>query len=288
VSLVGQNAIDGILLGLLYALMAVGLTLEFGVLKIANFAYGFVFIVGGYLTYTVNQYLGLNFWLSILVSFVALFAIGAVIERIGFAHFRGSEMATLVFGVGLMLFGRAAIMLIWGSEGQQITPPVRGAIIAGQFAISWQRLVAAAVSVLLVFMLWLFLRYTTLGKTMRCVSDSPRRAELLGINSLLVYMLAMGVGSAVAAVGASFIGTIMQVGPGIDMTALLKGFVIIILAGMGSLPGAVVGGLIIGLLEAYASSYLGATMGYVIPFAIMVIVLLVRPQGIFGRRERVG
>ena len=286
--LLAQLTVNGLLVGFIYALMGAGLTLEFGVLRVVNFGYGALYAVGGYVCYTFAESLGLNFWLALVISFAAIFGLGMLVEKFGFARFRQSELATLVFGVGLMIVGRAAVMLIWGAQGHGITPPISGNVAVWNLTLSYQRVVAAVVSVLAIGLLTLFLRNTLLGKAMRCVSDSKERAELLGINVRRVYMLAMGLGTAMATVAASIVATILVVGPEVDMRALFVGFIIIILAGMGSIPGALLGGLIIGLVESYAMGYLDVTWGTIIPFAILVLVLIVRPQGLFGKRERIG
>jgi branched-chain amino acid transport system permease protein len=281
-----QQTINGLLLGLIYALMASGLTLEFGVLKVANFGYGALYLIGGYATFTFAESLGLNFWIALVISFVLLFVAGMIVERFGFARFRNKEMATFVFGVGLMIAVRAGAMLVWGSQGHGINPPLSQTFHLGDFIFSGPRLLAAIVSLGAIIALTLVLRKTTLGKIMRCVSDSKIRAEILGIDTSRIYMITMGIGTAVSAVAASILATIFVVGPEVDMTVLFKGFIIIILAGMGSVGGAIVGGLIIALVEVYTTAAIGVVGGIVASFGILVIILLVKPEGLFGAKVR--
>lgn len=286
--LIIQSTINGLLVGSIYALMAVGLTLEFGILKVVNFGFGALYMLGGLTTYSIVSYFGLNFWLSLACSCIVLFLVGMIVEKVGFSRFRDNELATLVFGVGLMIGGRAVIMLFWGAEGRGIEPPLPGMLLWRDYVLSLPRLLAALVALTSFALLALFLKKTTLGKVMRCVSDSSERAATLGINSAKIYMIAMGVGTAMGTIAASVTATVFVVGPEIDMVSLFKSFIIIVLAGLGSIPGALIGGLILGLVEAYAMSMLSVTWGIVIPFAILVISLIIRPQGLFGKTERVG
>jgi branched-chain amino acid transport system permease protein len=288
VFLIVQTLIQGIVVGIVYALIAAGLTLEFGILKIVNFGYGALFVLGGYVAYTFSTWLGLNFWLSVAVAGAVLFVFGMIVEKVGFSRFRGNELATLVLGVGIMLAGRAATMLVWGAQGRPINAPLVGILHFGRHSVTYQYLVAAAVSLVMIVGLVLFLKKTRYGKVMRAVSDSKERAELQGINTSRVYMVSMGIGSAIAAVSSAVVATFLVVGAEMDMRALFLGFMIIILAGMGNIPGTLVGGMIIGIVEGYSMTYLAVAWGYAIPFLILVVILLARPQGLFGKRERVG
>jgi branched-chain amino acid transport system permease protein len=289
VFLVVQTLIQGFVVGIVYALIASGLTLEFGILKIVNFGYGALFVLGGYVAFTFVNGLGLNFWLSLLLAGIVLFIFGMIVEKVGFSRFRNNEMATLVLGVGIMLAGRAATMLVWGAQGRPVNAPLVGILkFWGRHSITYQYLVAAAVSVVMIGGLVLFFKKTRYGKVMRAVSDSKERAELQGINTSRVYMVSMGIGTAVATISSAVVATYLVVGAEMDMRALFLGFMIIILAGMGNIPGTLVGGVIIGIVEAYAMTYMAVAWGYAIPFLILVVILLARPQGLFGKRERVG
>jgi len=286
--LLAQNAVNGVLVGLIYALMSVGLTLQFGILRVVNFGYGALYLVGGYVAFSFVTFLGLNFWAALFISFVLLFLAGMAVERVGFNYFRGNEMNVLVFGVGLMVALRGIAMIIWGAQGHGIPPPVTGGFSIGEIYFSAQRMAAGGVSIGLFGLLHLFLRRTRLGKVMRCVADSPQRAEMLGIDVTRTHILAMGLGTAISAIAASVLATIFVVGPEIDMAVLFKSFIIIILSGMGNVVGALVGGLILGFVETFAFGFLSNPMwGTVIPFIMLVIILVFRPQGIFGTRERV-
>lgn len=282
-----QQLINGILLGGMYALMALGLTLMFGVMKIANFAYGTLYMVGGYVAYVASMWLGLGFFPALAVTFVVMFGFGAALEVSTFAPVRESEERTIILGLGLLLLGRGLIIRAFGSQTFYLNLPVHGRINWGSLVLSQQRLFTFGMAVILVVAVWLLISRTRVGSIVRAVSDNAERALTLGISRKRVYLTVFGFSTGLAAIAASLLSVSFGIVPTTDNRALITSFTIIILGGMGSTAGALVGGLLIGLVQTLGTQYLSQTYTPAYPYVLLLLILLIRPEGLFGRKERV-
>lgn len=277
---------NGLLLGGMFGLMALGLSLMFGVLKLANFAYGTIYMVGAYVGYEVATVRGLGFWWGIAGSFAVVFVIGIILQTVLFGRVLGAEERVVLLGLGLMLLGRGAILRVYGSQNRILSAPFEGSVQFGGIVISTQRIVTFLLALLLFAGVWLVLNRTPLGLQVRSVSEDPERAQLLGVNRFWIYTATFAGAAGIAAVAATLLSTSLQVSPTVDESALLLSFVIVVLAGMGSIGGTLVGGLIVGVMNTLGAQYVSQIYAPMFPYVLLLSVLLLRPQGLFGTEVR--
>lgn len=280
-----QALLSGLFMGSVYALVAIGFTLVFGVTDIVNFAHGHLVMAAMFVTYLLFKAARIDPYLSLVVVLPLFFGIGAVlywlvIQRIVEAPHSAHMMVTL----GLLIFFENLANLFFGGDLRGITTSyTTSSLLLGPIAIPLARAGAAGVSLVAVLALALFLRRTSLGKAIRAAANSREGAALVGISVGRVYVIAFSLGTAAAALAGAVIVPFSLVSPFVGNEFILKAFVIAVLGGLGSVGGALVGGLLIGLIEAVSSLYISASLGSAIVFAILIAVLLYRPWGIFGQ-----
>jgi branched-chain amino acid transport system permease protein len=280
-----QACLSGLFMGSVYALIAIGFTLVFGVTDIVNFAHGHLVMGAMFVTYVLFKSASLDPYVSLVVVLPLFFGLGAllytvVIRRIVEAPHSAHMMVTL----GLLIFIENVANFFFGGDLRGITTSyTTSSIIVGELAIPIARLGAAAVSLAAVVVLTLFLHRTSLGKAIRASANNREGAALVGIDVGRVYLLAFSLGTAAAALAGAVIVPFSLVSPFVGHEFILKAFVIAVLGGLGSIGGALAGGLLIGFVEALSSLYISASLGNAIVFAILIAVLLYRPWGIFGQ-----
>ena len=275
----------GIYAGCIYILLATGLNLIFGVMKIVNFAHGEFLMVGAYITATVFFLTGLNPYVIILFSMLVLVGIGAVVERLCFRPILGTSKLNEIFlSIGLIYFFQNATAMIWGDEWQSIKSPYQGITIPiGSLNVPLDYIIIMVVTAALLCILYLFLKKTKTGREMRATSQNRKGAMLVGINVERMDILSFGIGCALAAAAGTLWVVSGQVfNPYMGSIPAVKAFAIIILGGLGSIPGAIVGGLIYGIAENGAAYFLGGVWKDAISFVILIVVLVVKPTGLFG------
>ena len=278
-----QQIFNALALGGVYALVALGLTLVYGVMKIPNFAHGGLYMLGAYLTYAGLTTLGLGYVSALLLSAVCVALLAALMERLIFFPLRDApHVHPMIAALGVLFFLEAGVQLIWGADFKQVAEPVPGILNLGGVTITWQRLIVLAASVLAMLGLNFFLRRTLTGATIEAMSQNREGARLVGINTAQVGMLTFAISGALAAIGAALIAPIVSVTPAMGEIMNLKVFAIIILGGMGSVPGAIVGAFLLAFAEVFGG-YINLDFAEVIGFAMLVIVLAIRPQGLFRR-----
>jgi len=285
-SLFFQQTINGIMVGSVYALVALGLTLEYGILNIPNFAHGVLYTVGAYLTFLVVVSLGFNYWIAILCAMAALAIIGMVVHRLVYRPLvNAPHLNSFIAAIGLIFMFKAAMLLIWGPDFKRY-PPINDTVvnIFGTI-VTTQRILILLITIILIVILNLFIKKTMAGMTIQALAQDREGALLAGINVERVETLVFAVGSAMAAVAAALISPIFLVYNTMGDFVILKAFVIIILGGMGSIPGAIIGGYIIGLVESLGGAYLSTDYNELIAFAILIGVLAIKPTGLFGARS---
>lgn len=285
-SLFLQQTINGIMVGSIYALVALGLTLEYGILNIPNFAHGVLYTVGAYLTFLVVVSLGFNYWIAILCAMAALAIIGMVVHRLVYRPLvNAPHLNSFIAAIGLIFMFKAAMLLIWGPDFKRY-PPINDTVvnIFGTI-VTTQRILIVLITIILIVILNLFIKKTMAGMTIQALAQDREGALLAGINVERVETLVFAVGSAMAAVAAALISPIFLVYNTMGDFVILKAFVIIILGGMGSIPGAIIGGYIIGLVESLGGAYLSTDYNELIAFAILIGVLAIKPTGLFGARS---
>ena len=275
----------GLYAGCIYILLATGLNLIFGVMKIVNFAHGELLMLGAYITASVFLLSGLNPYAIILLTMLVLGLVGIVIERLCFRPILGTGKLNEIFlSLGLIYVIQNAAALIWGDERQVLNSPYQTVSIPiGAIQLPLDYIIIIVVTVLILAGLSLLLRKTKLGKAIRATSQNRKGAMIVGIDVERMDMISFGIGSALAAAAGTLWVVSGQVfNPYIGSIRAIKAFSIIILGGLGSIPGAIVGGLLYGIAENGAAYFLGGIWKDSISFLILIIVLIFRPTGLFG------
>jgi len=281
--------IQGIILGGLYALFAVGLTLIFGVLDVINVAHGEFFAVGGYLVFAAVVGLGLPAPAGIVVAAVGAFALGLLVYPVLLAPLRRRlgrrphGALLLVLTLGLSTFMQASLLAVAGGDYRQVPPHVRGILDLAVTAVSYQRLLVLGVATALLGGLFVFLRVHRQGLALRAVAQDPDAAQAMGIDLGRVFALTLALGVGLAGVGGALMAPLFTVYPAVGFPLTIKAFAITILGGMGNLAGALLASLVIGVVESLAVMVIPSQWQNLIAFAVMIGVLLVRPQGLLGR-----
>jgi branched-chain amino acid transport system permease protein len=285
-TLIAQGLLSGVLFGGVYSLMAVGLTLIFGVMRIVNFAHGDMMVWGMYLAWLLATRLGLDPTLGFALAAGALFVLGVLVQRGLVDRVRDAphEMQILLLlGVGLVLENVA--LVAFGPEPQRAPSSLsRVTLWLGPVFIDMARLVAFTVAVALTVGLWLFLRRTDLGRTMRATADNSYGALVVGTDVRRVYAMAFGIGAACVGAAGALVAPILPFSPSAGLPASVTSFNIVIIGGMGSLPGAFAGGLIVSVAESLGALFLSPSMKELVSFGLLILILLLRPAGLFGRR----
>ncbi len=277
----------GVYAGCIYLLLATGLNLIFGVMKIVNFAHGELLMVGAYATATLYAFSGLNPYLIIIFSMLTLIAVGGVIERLCFRPIMGSGKLNEIFlSLGLIYLIQNGAALLWTDEWQVITSPYAAVSVPlGPIQLPFDYLIIILVTVGILAGLHLFLKKTPLGRSLRATSQNRKGAMLVGINVERMDMISFALGSALAAAAGTLWVVSGQVfNPYMGSVPAIKAFAIIIIGGLGSIPGAIIGGLLYGIAENGAAYVLGGMWKDAISFIILIVVLIIRPTGLFGER----
>ena len=273
----------GVLLGGIYALISVGLSLIFGVIRIINFAHGELVMLGMYGTYYSYQWLGLSPYLAILVVAPALFVVGVVIQKLIMEPLLSEPMMQVFASFGLLIFFENGVLALTRGQPLSLPPSEAGSTvdILGVTVSSARVTVLAAVT-LITIALHLFLRHTMMGKAVRAVTQDKRAAATMGINVKRTYILTFGLGAAITGVAGCFLTPIYTLQPTIGSSFSIAAFAVVVLGGLGSIWGAYAGGMIIGLAEIFSGFYIDPALKSAVWFLIFIIVLVARPAGLFG------
>ncbi|MCX7982082.1 MAG: branched-chain amino acid ABC transporter permease [Syntrophales bacterium] len=279
-----QTLINGIMLGSVYAMVALGLTLIYGILNVPNFVHGTLYMIGAYIAYFAIVSFGAPYWVGLIVSLIILFAIGILLERIVFRPFYDKPLInSFIVAVGLILVLENTALSLWGPEFRQFAAPSDKVIKVMGVMITAQRIIVIVTAAVLIWLVHLFIKKTRLGSAIEATSQNPDGALLMGINISHMRGITFGIGTALAAVAAVLVGPILLIYPAMGHTVIGMAFVIIIIGGMGSFIGAVLGGYIIGILETLVTSYITNFFTEAIIFGLLVLLLAVRPTGLFGK-----
>ncbi len=281
-----QTLVNGIMLGSIYAMVALGLTLIFSILEIPNFAHGALYMIGAYFTFVLISSWGFNYWIALLVSMLALFAVGVLVEKFVYRPFyKQPPMNMFIVAVGLILIIENVALAIWGPTFRSIRPPVHAIYQFAGVTVTAQRILVILVAVVMILLLHFFIKHTRLGAAIEATSQNREGAQLMGINVGIVGASTFGVGTAFAAIAASLVAPISLVYPTMGVPVIGMAFVIIILGGMGNFLGAVIGGYMIGLSETLLSAFVTARFVEPIIFSSLVLILAIRPTGLFGKEH---
>jgi len=277
-----QSILNGFSSAGIYILVALGLTLVLSIMNIVQLAHGEIYMIGAYGVYYITTSLGLNFFLALVISTLLMGGLGIVLERLCFRPLRGQFDRAAIASIGLILILQNVVLSIAGGDPRSYMSPFTGVLKILGVAISWDRLSIVLFGFGLVAALFLFIRMTKTGQAMLAISQDRDGAALQGINIDRISMAAMFLGCALAAIAGALVGAIFSVSPTMGGFALMKGIAVIILGGLGSIPGAVVGGLIIGLIDGIMPILTTTHIAGLIGFGAIIIILLFRPQGISG------
>jgi len=280
-----QAVVSGLLLGGVYGLVASGLTLVFGVLRIVNFAHGAVMMLAMYACYWLTALTGVDPYLAIVPTALAFFAFGWAVQRAIIEPNRAAAAHNqLLLTLGLALFLENLALVLWQGDFRTVKSALSGAsFVLGEALVEVPRLVACGGAVLVAFALWAFLRTTDAGKAIRAVSEEAEGAALVGIDVRAIRALAFGVGSAAVAVAGGLVTPFFYVAPDVGETFNIMAFVVVVLGGMGNFLGALAGGFVVGLAESMGAAFLPGSLKQLVVFAIFAGALLWRPEGLFGK-----
>ena len=283
------NLINGVSLGSIYAVIALGYTMVYGIAKMLNFAHGDVIMVGAYIVFALTSYAGVNPYLALVISMAACTLLGMAIERFAYKPLRGaSPLAVLITAIGVSYFLQNMALLIFGSQAKSFTSIVNLSALTlagGKITISAETIVTIIVSLIIMVSLTLFVNKTKPGRAMLAVSEDKGAAQLMGVNVNATISLTFAIGSGLAAVaGVLLCSAYPTLSSQTGAMPGIKAFVAAVLSGIGSIPGAVIGGVLIGVIEILSRSYISSQMADAIVFAVLIIVLLVKPTGILGKK----
>lgn len=281
--------INGISLGSVYAIIALGYTMVYGIAKMLNFAHGDVIMIGSYVVFSAVSVMGMPSGVGILIAVVVCTALGVVIEKIAYKPLRGtSPLAVLITAIGVSYFLQNAALLIFGANTKSFTsvvklPPLK--LAGGALTVSGETMVTIAACIIIVIALSCFVKYTKSGRAMLAVSEDRQAAQLMGINVNGTIALTFAIGSALAAIaGVLLCSAYPNLTPYTGAMPGIKAFTAAVFGGIGSIPGAMLGGIFLGVVENLSKAYISAQLSDAIVFAVLIIILLVKPTGILGKK----
>jgi len=285
-----QHLVNGLVLGGTYALLGIGLTLIFGLMNVVNFAHGEFYTLGAYATFTALAFAHLDFFLAVLAALAAGAAIGAAVERVLLRPLAGESIdTTMLVMIGVSIALQNAVLLGFGGVAQSIPHPFpTEPLVLGAVSIAPLRLVVLAAAGGLIAGSYLLIHRTRLGQAMRATFQDPDTAQLMGVRIHRVHTVTFAFGAALASAAGALLGPVFLVYPSMGDLAALRAFSVVILGGLGSLPGATLGGLVLGIAEELGAGYVSSGYRDAAGFLIIIMVLLLRPSGLFARAERVG
>jgi branched-chain amino acid transport system permease protein len=280
-----QQALNGLAIGAVYTLIALGLTVVFGILGIAHFAHGSVAMFGGYLTFVFTERLGLPFFAAMGLAMVAGAVVGLLIERLAYRPVRDApHINAFIIALGLTMMFEGLNLLAFGADQVVIQTPYRGVFNVAGIAIAELRVLVILTACVLIGLIAVLISRTKTGKSIRAVAQNRQAAILMGVNVSMVSLVVFAISSALGVSAGALIGALLAIAPGVGEGLAVKGFAVLILGGLGSIPGAIVGGLILGVSEAMAAGFISSAYKDVIAFLVMIVVLLFRPEGLLGKR----
>jgi branched-chain amino acid transport system permease protein len=285
-AILSELIFQGLVRGAMYALMGIGLSLIFGILGVVNFAHGEFFMLGTYVMYYVAAVLGLPFLAGVAAAAMALFVVGVLVERGLIEPLRkraGRDwlLDSFVLTIGLMVILQNLALLGFGSRRRGVTTMIDGSLTFGDIVITYERLAILALAIVIVGLLAAYIKLTDTGKAIRATAQHPEAAQTLGIDINRIYTVAFGIGAALAGVAGALLISIFPAFPTVGYQPVLKSFAVVILGGLGNVPGAIAGGFLLGIVEAYAIFFMSAGWQSVITPLIIILVLIFRPQGLF-------
>ena len=282
-----SNILTGVSLGSIYAIIALGYTMVYGIAKMLNFAHGDVIMVGAFMCFFATGRYGLPPLVSVLLAVVVCTALGIIIERLAYKPLREApSLAVLITAIGVSYLLQNGALLLWGADTKTFTPIVSGtlSLADGRLNISYVSLLAMACCLVVMICLTFFTRRTRMGKAMRACSEDKSAAELMGISVNSTISMTFAIGSALAAIaGVLLCSSYPTLQPTTGSMPGIKAFTAAVFGGIGSIPGAFLGGILLGIIETFAKAYISTDLSDAVVFAVLIIVLLVKPAGLLGK-----
>jgi branched-chain amino acid transport system permease protein len=283
VQLLAQGLAIGLVTGVLYVLVALGLTLIYGILHIVNFAHGEIYMLGAMAVFYLHVVANVPIWATMVLIFLLSVLLGLVVERALFRSLRGQWLQLVVASVGISLVIQSVAWIAFGIQEKNVPTFFPGVVQVLGVRLPKERLFAAAVALVLVVLLYLLVYRTKVGLAMRAIEEDEETARMLGINADRVAALACALGFALAALAGAFVAPIYSLNPGMGLEVILMSFLIIIVGGLGSITGTVLAGILVGVIQSVGAVLFGAEAAYGLVFVVMIAVLVVRPAGLLGR-----
>ena len=285
-----QHLVNAVILGGTYALLGIGLTLIFGIMRVVNFTHGELYAFGAYAVYWLVATAGVNFFLALPIAIAAGLILGALVEFVLLRPMRGADIdTTMLVMIGAWIVMQNSEMIVWGGVAKSIpTPFPETPLVVGSISVAWVRLFALGIALLLIAGTYALINHTRLGTAMRATFQDRDTAALMGVNIRAIHTATFGIGSALAAAAGALLGPVFLVEPTMGDLASLKAFAIVILGGLGNVTGATIGGFVLALVEELGAGYVSSGYRDAMGFLIIIIVLLIKPTGLFARAERIG
>ena len=285
-----QHLVNTVILGGTYALLGIGLTLIFGIMRVVNFTHGELYAFGAYAVFALAMLLGINFFLALLLAILGGVVIGAAIELVLLRPMRGADIdTTMLVMIGAWIVMQNTEMLAWGGVAKAVvTPFPEVPLVIGPVSVSYLRIFVLAMALSLIAATYIMINKTKLGNAMRATFQDRDTAALMGVNINGIYTATFAIGSGLAAAAGALLGPVFLAVPTMGDLAALKSFAIVILGGLGSITGAAIGGFILAFAEELGAGYLSSGYRDAIGFLIIILVLMFKPTGLFSRAERVG
>lgn len=285
-----QHAVNALILGGTYALLGIGLTLIFGIMRVVNFTHGELYAFGAYMMYAWVMLLGTNFMASLVIAVVLGVALGALIELVLLRPLRGADIdTTMLVMIGAWIAMQNTEQLVWSGVAKSINSPFPAdPLVLGPISVSWTRVFVFVVAIILIIATYALIQKTKLGKAMRATFQDREAAALMGIQINTIHTATFAIGSGLAAAAGALLGPVFVVYPSIGDLASLKAFAIVILGGLGSIPGATIGGFILAFVEELGAGYISSGYRDAMGFLLIILILIVKPTGLFAQKERIG
>jgi len=279
-----QSIFAGFTEGWIYILVALGLALCFSIMRILQFAHGEIYMLGAYVAFYLISAAHMNFFVALIISGLALGLLGIILERVMFRRLRGNMETALLAAIGLTLIFQTLGAILFTSYTKYILVPniLSGVLVLWGARLPWIRVAIAIIGLVLVLILILIVRKTKIGHAMEAISQNAEAAALQGININPITAITLGISCALAAIAGTLMGTLLPLSPYMGTFAITKAIGVIILAGIGSIPGVIAGGLILGLVDGVVPLYTDPTIATIISFSIIILILLFKPEGLFG------
>ena len=285
-----QHGLNALLLGGTYALLGIGLTLIFGIMKVVNFTHGELYAFGAYMMYGLVMKAGVNFFAALGLAIVLGVLLGALLELVLLSRLRAADIdTTMLVMIGAWIALQNAEQLAWTGVAVSINNPFPAApLVLGPVSVAWNRVFVFAMALLLIVATYKVINGTKLGRAMRATFQDRDTAALMGVQIGAVHTATFALGSGLAAAAGALLGPVFVAYPSMGDLAAAKAFAVVILGGLGSIPGATLGGFILALVEELGAGYISSGYRDAMGFVIIIVILLFRPTGLFARKERIG